>query len=425
MKKKLLMLPVLMLTLSGLTSCSLFNDDDLKISNSFVAPSEEGESKDPSATYLDDIKGTKIDGVNALCFKSVPYGVLNDDGNRYVANTYKSNEFNINKKEDYYSTKASNNYDLYVPDAAKKDDKHVVILFIHGGAWVSGWKSDVNEYVHSFANKGYITATIKYTLLSRAMDNPSTSIFRDLDEIDACITSIKESLTTLGYDTSKTNLVIGGASSGAHLAMLYAFSRGDKSALPIKFLVDAVGPVDIKEENWKAFKNPSASVLEAGIDKTAIANQEGLDNLKELKVSGEDYNWNEYQTMRIANGMCGLPYTLDEVEQSTNANKETIISPNDASNAMTKAGGGEDQLSVTYYMNNTNKYPMVIAYAGRDSVVGIHQYATLQSKLDTLGTTYKYFYFKDCDHTEINEENDPTQYNAFVNQINDWCKDLL
>ena len=48
--------------------------------------------------------------------------------------------------------------------------------------------------------------------------------------------------------------------------MLYAYSRGHRSALPIKFLIDAVGPVDMKPDNWKSFRVTGEADLEAALD---------------------------------------------------------------------------------------------------------------------------------------------------------------
>ena len=257
------------------------------------------------------------------------------------------------------------------------------------------------------------------------MDDPSLSIFRNLDEIDACIKSIKTVLEELGYDTSKTNLVLGGASSGAHLAMLYAYSRGQEAVLPIKFLIDAVGPVDIKPESWKRFINPTDEVLSAGINKTAIQAQKDASNVGNLPIAGEgDSIWSDYQTMRVANGMCGIPYSLEEVRATTDENQRDIVNPNAASTSMTKAGGGEDQLSVTYWIKPTYKLPVICAYAGQDSVVGINQFATLQTALDNNGITYKLSYFKNSDHTEISKEKDETAYNEFITNINSQLESL-
>ena len=423
--KKALCLALATLGLIGLSSCqALFSDDDLSIYNSFNSIASIPQSSSIEGSHVGDIPATENENTpNAYCFKSVGYAV---DGK--IVNTYKEGgvnhvEYNVNGGEDYSANKSSNNYDLYVPKDASKNSKHTVVLFIHGGAWVSGFKTDVNEYVYEFANRGYISATIKYTLLKKTMDDPSLSIFRNLDEIDACIASIKSVLAELGFDTSKTNLVIGGASSGAHLTMLYAYSRGASCPLPIKFLIDAVGPVDIKPENWKKFASASDEVLDAGLSASAIDTQRTNGNLGKLRVAddtGDPYYWNDYQTMRIANGMCGLPYTQIDIQNSTDENKESIVYPNEASNSMTKAGGGEDQLSVTYWMNASNKLPVVAAYAGKDSVVGIAQFAKLEEAFIANGyssSDYDFVYFRNGNHTDISKEKDATKYNEFVNKI--------
>ena len=420
MKKNKLFLGLLITGLFCLSGCSLFNDDDIAYENKYnpatVVP--EVEPEDPNAIKVLGVTAKEDEKVpNTLCFKSVPY---DEDG--IIVNTYKTGgvnhmEYNVNGGEDYAATKRTNNFDLYVPNSALEKDKNLVILFIHGGAWVSGFKTDVNEYVHAFAGKGYITATIKYTLLKRTMDDASLSIFRDLDEIDACIKAIKEALVELDLYNANTKLAIGGASSGAHLSMLYSYSRGNASALPISFVIDAVGPVDIKPENWKAFKNAEAGT-EAGLTYDAITAQAA--NLQELSIAGETpaKNWNEYQTLRIANGMCGLPYTLEEVKACTDDAEEEIKTPNDASTSMTKVNGGEDQLSVTYWMNKgVNKFPIICAYGGRDSIVGVAQFAKLEKALKDNSIDYQYTYFKDQNHNQITREKNQVAYDDFLSNI--------
>ena len=309
MKKKALF-ALLIGALLPLTSCSLFNDDDLEFKNEYHVAEEETEDT-TGKTVLDGVIGVTSPKVeDSLVFKDLSY--VNEDGK--ITNTYKvgganENQFHVNGDQDYEGDPDENNYDLYVPNTAKKDDKHLVMLFIHGGAWVGGLKTDMNQYAHEFANQGYITATIKYTLLNKnsllqeGTDNPELSIFRDLDEIDACIASIKANLGKLGFDTSKTQLAIGGGSSGAHLTMLYAYSRGQRSPLPIKFLLNAVGPVDITPQTWMKFTANEDVILDSdGIDKDSIETQRAALNLETLNISyeGVDLKWNDYQTMRVA-----------------------------------------------------------------------------------------------------------------------------
>lgn len=431
MKKKTLF-ALLIGALLPLTSCSLFNDDDLAFKNEYHV--EEEKEDLTGKTVLDGVIGVESPKVeDCLVFKDLYYA--NEDGK--ITNTYKAggvneNQFHVNGDQDYDGDPDENNYDLYVPNTAKKNDKHLVMLFIHGGAWVSGLKTDMNNYVHEFANQGYITATIKYTLLNKnsllteGTDNPELSVFRDLDEIDACIASIKANLAKLGFDTSKTQLAIGGGSSGSHLTMLYGYSRGQRSPLPISFLVNVVGPTDITPDTWLKFKNEEG-VLEGGIDKTAIDTQRSASNLETLNISfeGVDLKWNEYQTMRVANGMCGFPYTSEQIATASDSSKEAITSANGASNAMTVGENcGEKLLSVTHWITSENIIPIVCAYAGKDRVVGINQYATLQDALDHAGYTtsnHKYVYFQNAGHTDINAKTDETAYGKLLTYISDFA----
>ncbi len=447
MRKIKRFIPMLFISALALTGCTLFDDSDLAIHNHFHAPETEEEIPE-GATVIESGEGKVVDEAskgnataveNCLVFKNVGYSE-----NKVIKNTYGNtgsnhNEFNVNGDQDYAATDTTNNYDLYVPDAASRTDDHVVILFIHGGAWISGFKTDVNSYVHEFAGKGYITATLKYTLMKQDIledgaeeeekTNTELSLFRNLDEIDACLKSIKSVIGQLGFNTEKSHLVIGGASSGSHLAMLYSYSRGDKSPLPISFVVNAVGPTDIKPYVWKAFIDDSASILDAGLDKNAIKAQADADNLQTLNVAIKslDFNWNDYRTLRIANGMCGLPYSSAAIAALTDSGKTEIVHPDyDAAVGMLKSGGGEDQVSVTYWMTHTsNKYPMVCAYAGLDGVVGIAQYANLQTTLDSEGIAYKYTYFRNSKHDEISKDKDPTGYAELVGNVDGWCQKVL
>ena len=435
MKKKALF-ALLIGALLPLASCSLFNDDDLAFKNEYHVAEEKEDLS--GKTVLDGVIGVESPKVeDSLVFKDLYYA--NEEGK--IVNTYKAggvneNQFHVNGDQDYVGDPDENNYDLYVPNTAKRNDKHLVMLFIHGGAWVGGFKTDMNQYVYEFANQGYITATIKYTLLNKnsllaeGTDNPELSLFRDLDEIDACITSIKANLAKLGFDTSKTQLAIGGGSSGAHLTMLYAYSRGQKSALPIKFLLNAVGPTDITPETWMKFKANEDVILEDAnaLTKSSIDTQRTALNLETLNISfeGIDLKWNEYQTMRVANGMCGFPYSSAEIAAASNSSTEEITSPNAASNAMTVgANCGEQLLSVTHWITNENKIPIICAYAGKDRVVGINQYATLQGALESAGyvkgTNFEFVYFKTAGHTNIDAKTDATAYEQLITHLTNYA----
>lgn len=137
-----------------------------------------------------------------------------------------------------------NRYDLYLP--ANKKPK-ALMLFIHGGSWVSGEKEDMAWAAQRYAKEGYITASINYTRLrtdsitySSPYEKPCMQSM--LAEIDSSIKAITAKCKELGCNISQ--MAIGGYSAGAHLAMLYSTLYATKSPLPIKFQISWVGPSD-------------------------------------------------------------------------------------------------------------------------------------------------------------------------------------
>ena len=437
-KNRLIILSAL--SVLALTSCSLFNDDDvdMKVENHFNSPEQASAPATPKETVNGvGSQDVKLGDTDALLFKNVEYSNTEDGKIKNTYTTANGFLFNTNNGQDYEVSSTDNNFDMYIPENLDRTQNHNVVLFIHGGAWVSGAKTHVNPYIKEFTKRGYIAATIEYTLLSKAsltedtMDddtlakNRTISIFRDLDEIDACIYTMKDCLVKLGF-TGTLSLVIGGASSGSHLAMLYSYSRGSESAFGApKFIINAVGPTDIKENVWKAFSFATEEDYNAALEGddalgyTRIHSAETSGNLQPLKVSGAEFNWNEYQTMRIANGMCGFPYTPAQVSATTDEEKTTVNHTSDVYKDMvSNTVNGESLLSVTNYIDSLHNIPMICGYGGHDSIVGIAQYANLQTALQDAGIDHVFYYFKDCGHTDLDK--DETQYNNFMNKIVDW-----
>ena len=89
---------------------------------------------------------------------------------------------------------------------------------------------------------------LKYT------DSPDFTIFRILDEITAVQETIKLNLKQLGFNETKLELCIGGSSAGAHLSLLYSYWIGEKSPIPIKFVLNEVAPVTLEFDHWLFFK---------------------------------------------------------------------------------------------------------------------------------------------------------------------------
>lgn len=122
-----------------------------------------------------------------------------------------------------------------------------VLIFIHGGAWRSGKRSDYLPYLIDYANKGYITATVSYRLMKAA---PFPAAVQD---VNCSVRWIMEHGPEYGMDVTKIALI--GGSAGAHLAMMVGYGGDDPAftnecavdnpSLDIKAIVDLYGPTDL------------------------------------------------------------------------------------------------------------------------------------------------------------------------------------
>ncbi len=123
-----------------------------------------------------------------------------------------------------------------------------LLLFIHGGGWRSGKRSDYLVYLTRFAQKGYMTATVTYRL---KRDSIYPAAVEDVtDAVEWLFTNSEK----FGFDPNRIALV--GGSAGAHLAMLAGYgwenpepqNTGEISIHRVKAVVDIYGPVDLTTE---------------------------------------------------------------------------------------------------------------------------------------------------------------------------------
>jgi acetyl esterase/lipase len=139
--------------------------------------------------------------------------------------------------------------DIYRPRNITKPSP--LLVFIHGGSWSHGKRSDYMVYMMAFAKQGYMTATVSYRLLQ---DGPYPACAEDITDAVQWLYGNGEKY---GYNPDRIALV--GGSAGAHLALLAAYewrkpgAAGDTSAIPadrhhIKAVVDIYGPVDLTTE---------------------------------------------------------------------------------------------------------------------------------------------------------------------------------
>jgi acetyl esterase/lipase len=146
--------------------------------------------------------------------------------------------------------------DLYIPKKLPRPAP--LLVFIHGGGWRSGQRSDYMVYLVHFANMGYVTATVSYRLLK---DAPYPACVEDICD---AVKWFYVNGEKYNYDPDRIALI--GGSAGAHLSMLAGYGWKETStaadtvsdkndAVPptrtrhkIKVVVDIYGPADLTTE---------------------------------------------------------------------------------------------------------------------------------------------------------------------------------
>ncbi|MBQ6021636.1 MAG: alpha/beta hydrolase [Clostridia bacterium] len=159
---------------------------------------------------------------------------------------------------------------VYVPKNAEKREYHGCILYIHGGSWTGGEKEDMAPLCKKLAGKGYITATMSYSLCA---EGSGVTVYTMLDEIGMCIAALKEFSDEKGLNITK--VAPSGYSAGGHISMLYCYTRADAAALEIAFTANRVGPADMTTAAW----GESAYRLTSQLT--------GVEITKEMRENGE------------------------------------------------------------------------------------------------------------------------------------------
>ncbi|MBQ8783366.1 MAG: alpha/beta hydrolase [Clostridia bacterium] len=131
--------------------------------------------------------------------------------------------------------------DILIPKKAVSDSG--VILFIHGGGWTQGDKSDYFADAQHFCRLGYISATMNYRFASK-----SINFNHVLDDVTNALKTLKEKCAEYGYKLNK--LILSGGSAGAHIALLYAYTKKETSPIPPVAACCYCPPADCTKEDF-------------------------------------------------------------------------------------------------------------------------------------------------------------------------------
>ena len=144
-------------------------------------------------------------------------------------------------KDVCYGDHDRHKYDIYIPQ--NPESVSGAILYIHGGGWHSGDKSDHRYDCEYFSNLGYISASMNYRFVSEEL-----SVSDELEDINSALKSIKLKCSEFGFDLNKA--VLAGGSAGAHLSLMYAYTKISEAPVKPVAVCAYCPPVDCSESDF-------------------------------------------------------------------------------------------------------------------------------------------------------------------------------
>ncbi|MCV9385399.1 alpha/beta hydrolase [Reichenbachiella ulvae] len=106
--------------------------------------------------------------------------------------------------------------DVFSPKKIKK--RAPLVVMVHGGGWISGDKSHMEELAKTLAGRGYVAATVEYRL------SPEIEYPAGVQDVKYAIRWLKCQSKKMKIDSSRVAVL--GASAGGQLAALVAYSSG-------------------------------------------------------------------------------------------------------------------------------------------------------------------------------------------------------
>ena len=197
--------------------------------------------------------------------------------------------YNTNKDISYGKYEERNLLDISFPNKPTNS----LIVYIHGGAWISGSKGNFAEDFAKKYKDGYIYAAINYRYASKEYHCDDI-----LEDIQNAMIKIKDVCKNHGYNINKVALF--GHSAGGHLSLQYAYRMKDACPFEVGFVSSLSGPTDLSDKNYITSTIIGDTYYELMTYMTGIEiNKSNFDNYKEelLKHSPINYISNACPTI--------------------------------------------------------------------------------------------------------------------------------
>ena len=111
--------------------------------------------------------------------------------------------------ETYRPNDSDAKLDVFFPETVQEGERLPLLIWTHGGAWISGDKTDNTPYYTIFANEGFTVISLNYSL------GPHKTYPTQIHQINDALTYIQENAERFHVDPNR--IVMAGDSAGAQL----------------------------------------------------------------------------------------------------------------------------------------------------------------------------------------------------------------
>jgi len=137
-----------------------------------------------------------------------------------------------------YGKSSQQALDLYIPNGDLKDVP--VVILLHGGAWSMGGLEYTSKHAQDICDKGFVVANVDYRYVTEEISGKDL-----LADIQAAVSYVSDVSGKYGY--AKKGYHIVGISAGAHLALLYGYTKKNMKSITALCAPSRLDSVEVLE----------------------------------------------------------------------------------------------------------------------------------------------------------------------------------
>jgi poly(3-hydroxybutyrate) depolymerase len=160
--------------------------------------------------------------------------------------------------------------DIVVPPNATAQKRQPLMIWFHGGGFVSGGKDEVNGQMLSYARAGYVAAAVNYRLTPGIETNPTArvrALQQAMEDAMNAIRYLKVNAALYGIDPNRIATV--GESAGGAVSLV--------NAVEFDTLVNTVSDFPGVSSRVQAALSTGATLVEAGANADSFVTYDGGD----------------------------------------------------------------------------------------------------------------------------------------------------